>query len=355
MDAVGWLANPPKPVGCVPSPLPVPVDPIPNGPPDIEFCPFAEPFCVDEGKLGCGDSLGVVGADGMGGRDSKSAAPKEDDGLNGLRPLKPVFCGCSGAAGDTEMDGFDGLNEPSEVVVAPVGWLASDEKSVSENIELVPVADGACGPAPAGLPWPDLLNENSDATLAMTDPVCCGATCGPKPFIPRPEFTGDDGCWKPFCWKVWFCPPPIASSNIVGGFGTGGGAVTGVPNGLREPVWCVFTGSALGGPEDDAGGEERAVSGADPGRAGPMFAVLFNADCANGCAIWDEPAIALNALKFGAFEPPGKPCGCPLFCTGNGLVLAGWCWGAPVGIPKGDMPVICGSIVLWRNGFAPVA
>ncbi len=53
-------------------------------------------------------SGGVPGADwGMGGKDSRSAAPKDDDGLKGFKALKPVVCGWR-AVGD-------------EIEVAPVG------------------------------------------------------------------------------------------------------------------------------------------------------------------------------------------------------------------------------------------
>lgn len=91
--------NPPKPddnpVGWVPRP-------------GLELVLL---FCA-----GYGDPPGVVGADcGIGGRDSSSAAPKEEDGLNALSPANPVFCGCNGLAEDTEMDGAE------DVAVAPVG------------------------------------------------------------------------------------------------------------------------------------------------------------------------------------------------------------------------------------------
>ena len=62
-----------KPVGCVfRSPL-LPRDPV--------------GLCLGA----CWLRSGVVGADwGIGGSDSRSAAPNDDDGLNGLRAEKPV-------------------------------------------------------------------------------------------------------------------------------------------------------------------------------------------------------------------------------------------------------------------------
>jgi len=109
---VGWEFSPPrldeKPVGCVPRP---------DVEPDEPWLALVFPFCVGKGEFVWGDSPGVVGADcGIGGSDSRSAAPNVDDGLNGLSPPpKPVFCGCRGLAGETEMDGAE------DVIVAPVG------------------------------------------------------------------------------------------------------------------------------------------------------------------------------------------------------------------------------------------
>ena len=65
-------------------------------------------------------------------------------------------------------------------------------------------------------------------------PVCIGCCCWG---------CCDDCCPGDPAPPALFCPPiPIASSMSVGGFGTGGAGVTTWPNGLREPVWCVFTG-----------------------------------------------------------------------------------------------------------------
>lgn len=95
--------------------------------------PMNEPFPNADGgedvPVG-GFAPGVPGLEpGIGGSDSKSEAPKEDEGLNALRPLKPVICGLS--VGDIE-----GAALP-EVVVAPVGWVERDENMESENPELV--------------------------------------------------------------------------------------------------------------------------------------------------------------------------------------------------------------------------
>jgi hypothetical protein len=61
-----------------------------------------------------GESLLAFGLDpGIGGKDSNSDAPKDDEGLNALSPLNPVGCGLR--VDEREIDGgFD-------VVVAPVG------------------------------------------------------------------------------------------------------------------------------------------------------------------------------------------------------------------------------------------
>ena len=82
---------------------------------------------------------GVAGAEGMGGRLSRSAAPNEDDGLNAFRPLNPVVCRCSGAAPPADEIEIDGA--PPEMEVAPVGWDETEEKRVSENVEPVVVLD----------------------------------------------------------------------------------------------------------------------------------------------------------------------------------------------------------------------
>lgn len=69
---------------------------------------------------------GVISDDcGIGGRDSRRAAPKLEVGLNGRSPPKPVICGLRGAlAPDVEIE------DEEDVIVAPVGW---DESGVKEN------------------------------------------------------------------------------------------------------------------------------------------------------------------------------------------------------------------------------
>ena len=101
----------------------------------------------EPGLLAEGDdpAAGVDGCEGIGGKDSRSAAPNEDDGLNGFRPLKPVVCLCSGPllpAPEIEIDGAPPA-PPVELVVPenPVGCEESDEKSESENVEPVVVLD----------------------------------------------------------------------------------------------------------------------------------------------------------------------------------------------------------------------
>ena len=195
------------------------------------------------------DAEGVDGCDGMGGSDSRSAVPNDEDGLNGLMPPKPVCWRCIGAvapANPTEMDGA-----PVEFVsaVAPVGCVESEEKSESENVEPEVVLDVGCDAsgvkfpkleAPLGL---DESNVKDVATLAMIDepfalvaladaldvPFCCDK---PNP----PKLGGAPVCIG-CCCSCWaWLLTPIASSIRVGGFGTGGGVVTTCPNGLREPV-----------------------------------------------------------------------------------------------------------------------
>jgi hypothetical protein len=65
------------------------------------------PFVDPVGAIG----LGFV-VDGVVGNDSSKDAPKEEVGLNGFSPAKPVACGCSGAV-PTE-DGFVPVEVPKE-------------------------------------------------------------------------------------------------------------------------------------------------------------------------------------------------------------------------------------------------
>lgn len=101
----------PKPVCCELSPE----KPLPN----VGFVDGALLFGWPEGNVGWDCSFGVLGADcGIGGNDSNSAAPNEEDGLKALIPLNPVFCGCNGAAEEIEIDG---AADAAVVAVAPVG------------------------------------------------------------------------------------------------------------------------------------------------------------------------------------------------------------------------------------------
>ena len=156
-----------------------------------------------------GEPAGVDGCDGMGGSDSRSAAPNDDDGLNGLMPPKPVCWRCSGAAAppaeDIEMDGA-----PVEFVsaVAPVGCVESEEKSESENVEPEVVLDVGCdasGAKPPALAFCvapvgfDESNANDVATLAMID----------DPFALAPFAGGLD---DPFCCVPK--PPKLGNAPV---------------------------------------------------------------------------------------------------------------------------------------------
>lgn len=105
---VAWGRKPTPTVEPTPSPCPA-LNPGPL--PRPVGCEFSNELAPKEAEGLCLDAsiLGVVGADwGIGGRDSSRAAPNDEDGLNALRPTKPVVWGCRGEIGDDE-------------VVAPVG------------------------------------------------------------------------------------------------------------------------------------------------------------------------------------------------------------------------------------------
>lgn len=78
---------------------------------------------------------GVPGKDpGIGGKDSSSDAPNDDDGLNGFKPANPVIWGFR-----------ELVLEVIEVLVPPVGWLENDdEKGESENVDPVVVVAVFC-------------------------------------------------------------------------------------------------------------------------------------------------------------------------------------------------------------------
>jgi len=120
---------------------------------------------------------GVPGLDpGIGGNDSRSDAPKEDEGLKALSPLKPVICGLSGGDVDSE----------DAVPVAPVGWLPKDENMESGNPELVAVVAVSCALRNGKLDLfsPALFWEKEDATLAMSLLVCAPALNAPNSLSP---------------------------------------------------------------------------------------------------------------------------------------------------------------------------
>lgn len=168
------FAAPAAPVICgrrpTPGVLPAKLDPSPVG------CEFRKELLPSDGDGVCFDCWlmsGVVGWDwGIGGSDSRSCAPNDDDGLNGLIPENPVVCGCRALV--------------FEVVVAPVGWLDSDEKT--ELVKLEPVGDVVEPKLSEGggdVLVPGLLllfpRVNDEATLEMIElfwlglnPVCCG-------------------------------------------------------------------------------------------------------------------------------------------------------------------------------------
>jgi len=121
--AGGCMFIAPTPVGC----CPVLEAPVPR-----VVVPFGAD--VEDGLLGIPVALGVVGPDcGIGGSDSNKDAPKDDVGLNGLRPLKPVIWGFSWLPGA----------ELEEVMVAPVACDDSDEKeeNKSDAVDAVVVED----------------------------------------------------------------------------------------------------------------------------------------------------------------------------------------------------------------------
>lgn len=114
--------------------------------------PYKPPLLGDvvpsTAKAGLPEIAGVVGEEpGIGGRDSISEAPKDDDGLNGLRPANPVKWDLTGPEA-----------EDDDALVAPVGWVdREDEKSESENVDPVVVVAVFCAlRAPTG-EKPDVL------------------------------------------------------------------------------------------------------------------------------------------------------------------------------------------------------
>ena len=138
IDARKGFAPPSVPVACGRRPTPND-EPSPVGWEDSPGKPVVWDEIVEPGVDEGGEPAGVEGADGMGGSDSRSAAPNEDEGLNAFRPLNPVVCRCSGAAPPADEIEIDGA--PPEMEVAPVGWEETEEKRVSENVEPAVVLD----------------------------------------------------------------------------------------------------------------------------------------------------------------------------------------------------------------------
>lgn len=126
--------------------------------------------------------LGVVGPDcGIGGSDSNKEAPKDDVGLNGLMPLKPVIWGFSWSPED-DMEGA------VEVMVALGGCVDCGEKEENKESDGIVVVCVLGIPKPLGLKLPSSdfrPNAKDEATLDIDDsppeapdapkkPVCCG-------------------------------------------------------------------------------------------------------------------------------------------------------------------------------------
>ena len=82
----------------------------------------------------------------------------------------------------------------------------------------------------------------------------------------------------------------------MGGFGTGGGAETGIPNGFREPVWCVFS--------TTCGCSGTVASGTDADRGGAFWAAAFVGACAKGDANCAEENDDGKGLDAGACATP---------------------------------------------------
>lgn len=175
MKPDGWELRAPKPVGCALKPNEV-------------------PLLVGIDAMAGGVPLaGAEGPDaGIGGSDSSNEAPKDDEGLNGLIPPKPVDWGCRG--GDTAMEGDE------DALVAPVGCDDTEEPHIeSEKKDPVTVVAVFCewsGPLGADAELLDfvesfavplgLLNENEEATLDIS--VAPGDNAlgpNPNPFVPE--------------------------------------------------------------------------------------------------------------------------------------------------------------------------
>ena len=126
---------------------------------------------------------GVVGPDpGIGGRLSSKDAPNDDDGLKVFNPVnvpKPVVCEASPPVRWTEIDG-------SVEVVAPVGWVETEENIVSEKLLFVVDVIWGDSVFVAGLLFPKFNVVNSEAMFDMVEPALgldmVGDICSGCPF-----------------------------------------------------------------------------------------------------------------------------------------------------------------------------
>lgn len=161
------FAAPAVPVICGLKPTPGDLPARPRLEPNPVGCGLRNELLPSDGAglcFDCPPRSGVVGADcGMGGSDSRSCAPNDDEGLKALMPEKPVACGCSGLAPE------------AEDTVVPVGWLDNEENTELEKLEpvredVVPVLSEGGGDAVVlGLLLPSV---NDDATFEMSELFC---------------------------------------------------------------------------------------------------------------------------------------------------------------------------------------
>jgi len=181
----------------------------PNG---VEIPAFVgEPSCLVGDRERAGDSVELE-APGIGGNVSQSEAPKEELGLNGVMPAKPVACG------------WMVPNDPVEVELKLGAWFGNG----GEDCVLF-VGGGEAVP----FRWTPV---NMEATPPIPGAEVALGVC----------IVGDEVTFDPvpplFCMAVALNPPgllkaPLESSCNVGIFGMGGGeAALGIPNGFRLPV-----------------------------------------------------------------------------------------------------------------------
>jgi hypothetical protein len=290
---------------------------------------------------GAGVDGDLVGDPAIGGSDSNRFAPKEDEGLKGLTPPKPVCCGWR-----------DEMDVRVVVDMLPVGLLERCEKSEREAVVVA-----CCGTRLLGVesddvePKPELwevsLVAKEEATLAITPfpGPDCRASLGEAEvgWLPCVCPTSEESAMLPF---VNVDPLPNALVAIccsVGGFGRGGVGVTGGPNGFLEPVWWVVT---AGGVCDGFCCE---MMGVDCGRVGgenSELSLLEIGDIPNdwvGCwTTFGDPMM---------LDP----------CALKGCVNLDGSWPCPPAniLPpevevKAETPVDWGKSILCRKGLEPV-